>query len=418
MFMTSHTLRMTSPERQALLTLASIYSLRMLGLFMILPIFSMYAKQLTHASPLRIGIALGIYGLTQTLFQIPFGYISDRLGRKPLIILGLMLLAMGSGVAAMSQSIFGVIAGRGIQGMGATGGVIMALLADSTRDEVRLRAMAFIGITIGLSFALAFILGPILNGWVGVQGIFWLTALFSIIAIGVVIVFLPIPESNSLSISKIFSKSFSKPLASQELQFPKFPIKAKESFRSVLNFLKEAGLLPLYGGVLVLHASLTAVFLKIPLAVESFHYESGEIWRFYLPVLLASFILTVPIILLMEKVRQFKWVMAFTVVLLALSELGILIFFQSWFGLSLCMGLFFTAFNVLEASLPSHISKKVELNQKGTALGIFSALQFLGLFLGGTLGGLLDSWGGLVAVQLFCVILALVWFFWIIHTRK
>lgn len=403
---------MTSPEKQALLTLASIYSLRMLGLFMILPVFASYAKQLTHVSPLSIGIALGVYGLTQAIFQIPFGYISDRLGRRPLIILGLIFLAMGSGVAAMSQSIFGVIVGRGIQGMGATGGVIMALLADLTREEMRLRAMAYIGITIGLSFALAFIVGPILNVWVGVQGIFWLTALFSIIAIGVVIVFLPIPKTTNSSAT---SSSSSRNLQAKTSQFPK---ESRESLTSVFHSLKEAGLFPLYVGVLVLHASLTAVFLKIPLAVESFQFESSDLWKFYLPVLLASFILTVPIILLMEKKRQARRLMGLVILLLALSELGILIFFQSFFGLSLCMCLFFTAFNVLEASLPSYISKKVEGTQKGTALGIFSALQFLGLFLGGALGGLLDSWGGLVAVQLFCVILALVWFFWIIHTRK
>ncbi len=387
-------LRMKAPERRALLTLTSIYALRMLGLFMILPVFAIYAQQLTSVTPLSIGIALGIYGLTQALFQIPFGYISDRLGRKPLIIIGLLLLLLGSVIAAMSQSIFGVIVGRGIQGMGATGGVMMALLSDLIREELRLRAMACIGISIGVSFALAFILGPILGDWLGVQGIFWVTALFSLLAIGVVMKMLPNNTSTNLSISESLTNK-----------------------TLLLSSLRTSGLLPLYVGVLILHASLTAVFLKLPQAVDNFQFENGQIWKFYLPILLASFILTIPIILFMEKTKQVKEQTTWIILLLALAELAMLLLFKSFLGLSISMTLFFTAFNVLEASLPSLISKSVPTLIKGTALGTFSALQFLGLFLGGLFGGLLDSWGGLVAVFLFCVILALGWFFfWIIHT--
>lgn len=399
------TFSMFPAERLALLILASIYSLRMLGLFMILPVFAIYAHQLNGATPFSIGIALGIYGLTQAIFQIPFGYISDRLGRKPLIILGLMLLSLGSGIAAMSQSIFGVMVGRGIQGMGATGGVIMALLADLTRQEIRLRAMAVIGISIGFSFALAFILGPILYAWLGLPGIFWITAILSLAAILLVIGILPDPKIV-LEVG---------PRIGEDLGQQKTSGGSAEIGREPVGF----SIVFLYIGVLVLHASLTAIFLKIPQVIRGLQWNNGfdssKTWQFYLPVLLASVILTIPIILMIEKTKKIKSWMGLVVLLLGFSELSILLFsplfFPSLLGLSLSMVLFFTAFNVLEASLPSLISKTVVAHRKGTALGMFSALQFLGLFLGGTLGGLVDSWGGLVAVLLFCVILALAWFF-------
>lgn len=409
-------LYMTNTERRAVWVLSSIYSLRMLGLFMILPVFSIYATQLNGVSPLGIGVALGIYGLTQALFQVPFGYISDRLGRRFPIILGLLLLCLGSVVAALSSSMLGVILGRGIQGMGATGGVMMALLADETRVEVRLRAMACIGIAMGLSFALAFILGPLFNAWYGVSGIFWMTALLALMAVGVV-VWLPI---QAVSFGEAGSTSVG------------HGIIGSDEKKGLLSLSLDQGLLPLYVGVLILHASLTAVFLKLPGGIAFFQFEEAELWKFYLPVLLASLLLTVLIISgierkglhnpsrVLQKAQTFKnlsW-MASSVFVLALSEVGMLIFFESFWGLSLSLILFFTAFNILEASLPSLISRQVAEHRKGTALGIFSALQFFGLFLGGVLGGLLDSWGGLVAVHLFCVILALIWFFWIVLTRR
>lgn len=422
-------MNMTKAEKQALLTIASIYSLRMLGLFMILPVFSVYAKQLSGVSPLAIGIALGVYGLTQAIFQIPFGYMSDRLGRKPLIIIGLLLLALGSLVAALSQSILGVIVGRAIQGMGAIGGVLMAFVADITQEETRLRAMAYIGVTIGLSFALAFILGPLLNGFMGVQGIFWLTVLFSLLAIGLIIGLAPsetnirglaltsgVAGSDRAELNNAESNIVGTHIVGSHVAESKGPNTAADRANIELRKVALFPLFPLYGGVLILHASLTAVFLKIPQMVLDFEFENLQIWKFYLPVLLISFVFTIPIILLMEKTKQIKNIMAWVVLLLAIGESGIWLFSNSFLGFSLSLGLFFTAFNVLEASLPSLISKNVTAELKGTALGIFSALQFLGLFLGGTLGGFFDSCGGLVAVLSFCVILALGWFFWIFHT--
>jgi MFS family permease len=374
------TLAFSPTERHVVAALAGIHSLRMLGLFMILPVFAIYAKQLTSVTPLQIGLALGIYGLTQAIFQVPFGFLSDRVGRKPMIIIGLALFSAGSGVAALSTSISGVIIGRSLQGMGAIGGVVMALLADLTREEVRLRAMASIDVTIGLSFALAFIVGPLLGGWIGLQGIFWITMVLGLGAIGLVIQWVPTSLTNN------------------EYSLPKIAL------------LKSKGLIELYLGVMFLHASLTALFLKIPSIIALFEALKGETWRLYAPVLALSLVLTMPIILFLEKTKYFKIGLMVSVIGLGIAELGIWFLSDSLWGMGLSLCLFFVAFNVLEASLPSLISKQVASDKKGAALGAFSALQFLGLFLGGVIGGELDSRGGLVAVLLFCVILALIWF--------
>jgi len=381
------TIALTQTERRAIGLLSGIYALRMLGLFMVLPVFSIYAKQLNDVTPLRVGVALGIYGLTQALFQIPFGFLSDRWGRKPVIMVGLCLFAIGSAIAACSTSILGIIAGRGLQGLGAVGSVIMALLADMTREQVRLRAMAMIGMAIGFSFILAFVVGPCVYTWVGVRGIFWITACLALGASGLVMIAIPTPIKGE-------------------------PIR----------LLRNRRLLPvktgsvLYGGVLILHASLTALFLKIPEAIVAFEQIGGQMWRFYLPVFTVAVLLTLPIIFYLESSAYFKFGLKATVLCLALSELGILVFFHSFWGMSVSLCLFFTAFNVLESSLPALISRSVAPSHKGAALGIFSALQFLGLFLGGVIGGVLDSWNSSVAVLGFCVILAVIWSGWIFYS--
>lgn len=370
-------------ERRVVATLAGIHSLRMLGLFMILPVFAIYAEQLIKATPFQIGLALGIYGLTQAIFQIPFGFLSDRIGRKPMIIIGLMLFSLGSFVAAFSTSIVGIIVGRSLQGVGAIGSVVMALLADLTREEVRLQAMASIGVTIGLSFALAFVLGPILDAWIGIQGIFLVTAILGLGAIALVVQWVPTP------------------------------IKTKEHSVAQTEVFNNKNLLGLYMGVMILHASLTALFLKIPSIIASFEALHEASWRLYGSVLVGSLVLTLPIILYLEKTKYFKIGLMISILILGISEVGILFFKDSLWGISGSLCLFFVAFNVLEASLPSLVSKQVGPKKRGTALGLFSALQFLGLFLGGMIVGELDSRGGLVAVLLFCVILAFIWFFWI-----
>jgi MFS family permease len=380
-------------ERKTLLALSGIFSLRMLGLFMILPVFSIYANQLNSVTPFLMGTALGIYGLTQALLQIPFGFASDRFGRKPLIIFGLLLFALGSVIAACSNSIYGVIVGRSLQGASAIGCVIMALVADLIREEVRVRAMAVIGITIGLSFALAMVLGPLLSQYAGVPGIFWITAVFSILAIFMLIIFVPTPE-RSLQISETAGSE-------------SIPVLAR-----IPKILVHRELMPIFFGVLVLHASLIALFLKIPIFLQAIGFSEGKTWQFYLPVFLGSLVATAPCLWVMEKKTWVKYGLTSAVFLFGMSELGIMIFFESGVGLALSLWVFFTAFNTLEASLPALVSQFAPMGGKGTALGVYSSAQFLGLFLGGILGGWLDAKYDMVGILWFCVILAIIWFMW------
>lgn len=380
-------------ERKTLLALSGIFSLRMLGLFMILPVFSIYATQLNSVTPFLVGIALGVYGLTQALFQIPFGFASDRFGRKPLIILGLLLFALGSVIGACSDSIYGVIVGRSLQGASAIGCVIMALVADLIREEVRVRAMAVIGITIGLSFALAMVLGPLLSQYAGVRGIFWVTAAFSIIAILMLIIFVPTPAASLQTSTTARSESI--------------PVLAR-----IPKILVHRELMPLFWGVCVLHASLIALFLKIPIFLQPIGFSEGKTWQFYLPVFLGSLVATAPCLWVIEKKTYVKYGLTSAVFLFGMSELGIMIFCESGVGLALSLWVFFTAFNTLEASLPALVSQFAPMECKGTALGVYSSAQFLGLFLGGILGGWLDAKYDMVGISGFCIILAVIWFMW------
>ncbi len=375
-----------SVERKSLLALSGIFSLRMLGLFMILPVFSIYAKQLNSVTPFWVGVALGAYGLTQALLQIPFGVASDRFGRKPLIVLGLLLFALGSIIAAVTDSIYGVILGRSLQGASAIGCVIMALLADLVREEVRVRAMAVIGITIGLSFGLAMILGPWLTQFGGIQGIFWITAIFSLLAIVVLIVFVPTPVSLLQS--------------------------AKTLQKFEPKILVHPSLMPLFFGVFVLHASLIALFLKIPIFVQAMGFLESKTWHFYLPVFLSSLLATAPCLWVMEKKAYVKYGLTGAVFLFGISELGMMFFSGSVVGFGLSLWVFFTAFNTLEASLPAWVSQLSPPEHRGAALGIYSSAQFLGLFLGGILGGWLDAKYGMVGIFYFCIVLAMIWFTW------
>jgi MFS family permease len=381
----------TTVEQRAMVSLAAIFLLRMLGLFIIIPVFAIYAKQLNHVTPMLVGVALGIYGLTQALFQIPFGFASDYLGRKPLIFLGLVLFAIGSVVAALSDSIYGVIVGRSLQGASAMGGVIMALVADLTREEVRVRIMAVIGITIGVAFALAMLLGPILSEWGGVKGLFWITAFFSLGAIGILILFVPTPGTLS----------FNNEATPVLRLLPKMLIKPE---LKILNF-----------GICVLHASLVALFLKIPLALQSLGFEKNAVWQFYVPVFLSALLVTIPSILVIEQKKWVRYGIIISVLVLAISEVGVLYFFNHLVGLACSVGLFFTAFNILEASLPALVAKRALAGGRGTALGIYSSAQFLGLFMGGIIGGWLDSCYGMMGVLLFCVTLASVWWLWLLQ---
>ncbi|PLY16998.1 MAG: MFS transporter [Sedimenticola sp.] len=377
---------MSATESRAAISLAGIFSLRMLGLFLILPVFALYAENLDGVTPQLIGVAIGAYGLTQALLQIPFGMLSDRIGRKPVIIGGLLIFALGSVIAAMSDSIWGVILGRAIQGSGAIAAAVMALAADLTREQYRLRIMAVIGISIGVAFAIALVLGPILNSLIGVKGIFWLTAVLAISGIYITIVLVPNPERST------FHRDAE-------------PVPAL--FGRVLT---NANLLRLDAGILILHMILTSVFIVVPFALrDAIGLTSDHHWMVYLPVLLLAMVMMIPFVVIAEKRRQMKPVFLAGVAALMLSLLGFSQFYQSLVGLSLMLFLFFTAFNLLEATLPSLIAKVAPADSKGTAMGVYSTSQFMGAFLGGVVGGWIYTHHDMPGVFLFAALAALVW---------
>ncbi len=377
---------MKSKEHSAVISLSLIMAFRMLGLFMILPVFAVYAQQVPHATTFLIGLALGIYGLTQALLQMPFGRLSDSLGRKPIIAFGLILFAIGSIVAALSHSIYGVIIGRAIQGTGAVGSTIMALAADLTRDENRSKAMATLGLTIGVAFSLAIILGPIINAWFHLSGIFWITA--GLAAVGLVLLFTSVPTPPKLTFH-----------SDVEIQSNRFK-----------SILKNKELLKLNGGIFTLHATLTALFLAIPiLLTHVMKLSQGKQVILYLIVLLVAFVTMVPLIIIAEKRRQMKRVFTATIVALTLSLFLLLFFHQTVVEVAVILLLFFAGFTLLEATLPSWLSKISPIRSKGTAMGIYSSCQFFGIFVGGSLGGLIFSQFNIDGVLVLCIVLLLVW---------
>ncbi len=378
--------RMTATEKRAVTALSLIMALRLIGLFMIVPIFSLYAKQLSGATPLLIGIALGIYGITQAFLQIPFGLLSDRIGRRRIILLGLLLFALGSMIAALSSSIYGVILGRALQGGGAIGSALMALIADLTREEQRTKAMAISGMTIGLSFALAIIVGPLLAQWLPIQNLFWLAFIFSGLAIFILYTWAPKPPRLALQ-----------PDTEPEL-------------KRFLALLKNPDLLRLNSGIFFLHAIFMASFVALPISFNSYlGWQGQEQWKLYLPILLIAFALSLVFIVLAEKQRRVKPYFLGSIFVLALAELFLGLF--PWSLLLSAAGLccFFTAFSLLEAFLPSLVSRTAPAARKGTAMGLYSCSQFLGVFAGGVFGGWLYQNAGLLAVFPFGLTLCLLW---------
>ncbi|HUL11759.1 MAG TPA: MFS transporter [Methylococcaceae bacterium] len=377
---------MTAAELRASLSLAGIYMLRMLGLFMILPVFSIYARGLSDSTPLLIGVAISAYGLTQALLGIPFGMWSDRAGRKKVITAGLLIFAIGSMVAALSDSIYGVILGRSIQGAGAIAAVVMALAADLTREEHRTKAMALIGISIGISFAVSMVAGPVLDGWVGVRGIFWIIAALAISGIVVLLFLVPTPLiSRFHRDTEAQPRQFSKVLANPELLR--------------LNF-----------GIFALHLILTATFVVIPLILrDSLQLETARHWQVYLPVFVLSLATMVPFVILAEKKRKMKAVFVGFIGVVAAADAGLLLVKDSVLVIGALLYVFFTGFNLLEATLPSMVSKIAPPDLKGTAMGVYSTSQFLGAFAGGVSGGWIYGAFGLHDVFLFCALIASLW---------
>jgi MFS family permease len=377
---------MNKLEFRAAASLAVVFSVRLLGLFMIYPVFEAYAGHLSGGTPYLVGEALGIYGLSQGLLQIPFGLLSDRYGRKPMIVCGLLLFAAGSAVAAMSTSIGGVIFGRVLQGAGAVGSVILALVADLTREENRTKAMAMVGITIGLSFMVAVVAGPVVASFIGVSGIFWLMVGLAFAGIAVTEFVVPSPRQVRVH-------------------------RDAETVPGLIgSVLKNGELLRLDFGVFVLHAILTASFLVVPgLLRGTLGLTSHDQWMVYLPVLVASLLITVPAIVVAEKHRRMKGVFVAAVGAIVLSQ--VMLHFGGTTATVLVAGLavFFAAFNVMEASLPSLITKAAPPDAKGTATGLFSSAQFLGIFAGGMLGGWAHQHWGTAGVFSVTGALAFAW---------
>jgi MFS family permease len=377
---------MKPQEFRAAAALAAVFSVRLLGLFMIYPVFAAYAGALVGANPYLIGEALGIYGLSQGLLQIPFGLLSDRVGRKVMIVLGLILFGAGSAVAAVSTTIGGVIIGRALQGAGAVGSVILALVADLTGEDSRTAAMAMVGITIGASFIVALLAGPVVANFIGVSGIFWLMVALALVGIAITQFVVPNPPRIRVH-------------------------RDAEAVPALLGaVLRNRELLRLDVGIFALHAMLTASFLVVPdLLRSTLGIGVHDQWIVYLPVLLVSVAAMVPAIIVAEKYRRMKGVFVSAVAALVVSQ--IILFYGSGnvFALLAALIVFFSAFNVMEASLPSLITKVAPPDVKGTAMGVYSSLQFLGIFVGGIIGGIAHQHGGSAGVFALTTALAVIW---------
>jgi MFS family permease len=377
---------MSAIERRATVGLAGIYGLRMFGMFIILPVFAFYAEHLPGGSNYTlVGIALGAYGLTQAVLQIPFGWLSDRIGRKPVIYIGLILFALGSFIAASASDIYLIIFGRVVQGAGAISAAVMALAADLTREEHRTKAMAAIGMTIGVTFALSLIAAPALDRLIGVPGIFMMTGVLALLAMVVVSRVIPNP---------VISRFHSDTEASAG------------RFQSVL---RNPQLLRLDFGVFALHAVLMALWLVVPLSLRKAGLAVDSHWKVYFPVLLLSLILIVPAIIYAEKKAKLKPVFVTSIAVLLASQIFLASTSDSLWGTAAALLVFFAAFNLLEATLPSLISKIAPVGAKGTAIGVYSSVQFLGTFIGASVGGYLFEHHGGVALFAFCGTLLALW---------
>ncbi len=375
---------MTRDEKRAGASLAAIFALRMLGLFLILPVFAVHAQGIPGGNDLTlVGIAIGAYGLTQSMLQIAFGAASDRFGRKRVIIIGLVIFAIGSFVAALAPDIYWVIAGRILQGAGAISAAVTALAADLTREQHRTKVMAMIGSSIGLVFALSLVLAPILYKAIGMGGLFGMTGSLALAAILLVLYVVPEPPPPE--------QHEDGPIPFSRIAF-------------------DPELLRLNFGIFTLHLAQMAMFVVIPLAlVNAGGLALPEHWKVYLPALLFSFVLMIPAIIVAEKKNKTKPIFNAAIVLILLTQLGFALFGEGVWSLAFFLFVFFIGFNILEASLPSMISRIAPPQAKGLALGIYNTTQALGLAAGGVLGGFLAQRFGADAVYAACGLLTLVW---------
>ena len=375
---------LTATERRATLSLASLFILRMLGLFLLLPVLSLYASHFADATPLLIGLAIGAYGLTQSLLQIPFGWLADRHGRKRIIMIGLALFALGGMVAALADSVLWVVIGRALQGAGAIAGAVLALVAESVREQQRTKVMATIGVSIGLSFAASMILGPLLNGWIGVSGIFWVCTALALAGMAI---------THWLIVE------------------PPLTHHAPAAWPAFQRVLGDGQLLRLNIGAGVLHMALTASFVAVPLALrDSAGLAANQHWQVYLPALVFAMLAMVPFVIIAERQRQLKTIFLGAIVLLCISELALAKWHSSLLVTGVLLWLFFTAFNLLEATLPSLVAKFCPPEVRATAMSVHSTLQFVGAFIGGAVGGWLYGCFSSTGVFIGCALMLLLWF--------
>ena len=384
--------KMTPLERRGSLSLAIVLSLRMFGLFLILPVFTLYAAGLDGATPMLVGISFGAYGLTQALLQIPFGIVSDKFGRKIVIVTGLAIFAIGSLIAAVADSIWLMIGGRALQGAGAISAALMALAADLTRSEQRTKTMALIGSGIGVAFLLAFVIAPPLSDRIGGAGLFVVSAVFAVIAMAVLYTLTPTPARHE------------------------FHYDTETSPAMLLSVVKHAELLKLYFGIFALHAVLMANFIVIPVALQDYAGMAvRDHWQVYLPTLLVSALVVVPLIM-GKRASCTTTHPKILVALLCLSQAGFAICHDTLVALMGFLAVFFTAFNYLEASLPARITSVVRGSHKGTALGVYATSQFIGTFTGGLIGGIIYGVFGMTAVFGFGATLGFIWWMIVLCT--
>ncbi|WMY95893.1 MAG: MFS transporter [Arsenophonus sp.] len=382
---------MTLKEIKATFGLGSVFILRMLGMLMVLPILTSYGKDLKDANDFLLGLAIGMYGITQALFQIPMGLMSDRFGRKKIIINGLWIFIFGSIIAASTNSIWGIIIGRTLQGSGAISSTIIALLTDLIHEKNRTKAIAFLGVSFGITFAISIIIGPIIAHILGLHGLFWTISLLGVAGILIIKLYVPDPPYKILN---------------NDINFIKKTIK---------NIIKNLELLRLNYGIFCLHSLLIINFIAVPLIMIDAGIPTHQHWKIYLSTLLIAFISIIPFIIYANNESRTKKIFFLCIIILFISELIFYFCNQKFLLILTGLQLFFIAFNVMETLLPSLVSKKIDKKYKGTAMGIYSTSQFLGVASGGILGGwLLQLNNGnyiFIAGILFCV-------FWILINFK